>query len=154
MERPPLFLALTAGEPAGIGVDLCLQLAQEVNATPFVVLCDKSLLQQRAKQLGLTVQVHDYQPEQIAPLPAGHIRLLHVPLPVPAEPGVLNPANSPYVLALLTRATQGCLSGEFSAMVTAPVHKGVINDASISTTSPSRPCRRNRSNRRNMQKEQ
>ena len=134
MDRLSPFLAVTAGEPAGIGADLCLQLARQAHAVSFVVLCDKQLLQQRAAQLGLTVQLHDYDAQNIAPLPVGHLRVLHMPLVQPAEAGRLNPANSPYVLALLSRAVQGCQSGEFSAMVTAPVHKGVINDAGIPFT--------------------
>jgi 4-hydroxythreonine-4-phosphate dehydrogenase len=127
-------LAVTAGEPAGIGADLCLQLALRADIDPFVVLCDKQLLQQRARQLGLTVELHDYDPANSTVFPAGHLRVLHIPLAQQAVAGQLNPVNSHYVLALLKRAVQGCLSGEFSAMVTAPVHKGVINDAGIPFT--------------------
>lgn len=134
MDRLSPFLAVTAGEPAGIGADLCLQLARQAHAVSFVVLCDKQLLQQRAAQLGLAVQLHDYDAQNVAPLPVGHLRVLHMPLVQHAVAGRLNPANSPYVLALLSRAVQGCQSGEFSAMVTAPVHKGVINDAGIPFT--------------------
>jgi len=127
-------LAVTAGEPAGIGADLCLQLAQLAHAIPFVVLCDKQLLQQRAWQLNLPVQLVDYDAENSAICPAGQLRVLHIPLAQQAVAGVLNPANSPYVLALLQRAVAGCQSGEFGAMVTAPVHKGVINEAGIPFT--------------------
>jgi len=127
-------LAVTAGEPAGIGADLCLQLALRADIDPFVVLCDRQLLQQRARQLGLTVELHDYDPKNIIQYPAGHLRVLHIPLAQPAVAGQLNPANSQYVLALLERAVQACQSGEFSAIVTAPVHKGVINDAGIPFT--------------------
>jgi 4-hydroxythreonine-4-phosphate dehydrogenase len=125
------FLAVTAGEPAGIGPDLCLQLAQTFSSAPFVVLCDKSLLQQRAAQLGLSVELQDYQAQNLEPLPAGKLRVLHVPLVQSVVAGHLNSANSTYVLSLLRRAVSGCQSGEFGAMVTAPVHKGVINDAGI-----------------------
>ncbi|HEY6093410.1 MAG TPA: 4-hydroxythreonine-4-phosphate dehydrogenase PdxA [Gallionellaceae bacterium] len=127
-------LAITSGEPAGIGPDLCVQLAVQPLAAPFVVLADRRLLQQRAQQLGIAVQLHDYSPQQSQPLPAGHLRVLDMPLAQPAVAGQLNPANSQYVLNLLSRALQGCQSGEFSAMVTAPVHKGVINDAGIPFT--------------------
>ena len=127
-------LAVTAGEPAGIGADLCLQLAQQTHAVPFVVLCDKSLLQQRAKELGLSVQLHDYTTQDSGTLPSGHLRVLHIPLAQAVVTGQLNSVNSPYVLDLLRRAVQGCQTGEFSAMVTAPVHKGVINDAGIAFT--------------------
>ncbi len=125
-------LAVAAGEPAGIGPDLCLQLAQQGQA--LVVLADKNLLQQRAALLGLNVQWHDYDPQHISPLPSGHLCVLHVPTAQPVQVGQLNPANSPYVLNLLTRAMQGCQSGEFTGMVTLPVHKGVINDAGIPFT--------------------
>ncbi len=124
-------LAITAGEPAGIGADLCLQLAQQALPYPFVVLADKQLLQQRAALLGLAVQLHDYDAKHNTVLPAGHLRVLNIPVAEPVEAGQLNADNSPYVLALLNRAVEGCQSGEFSAMVTAPVHKGVINDAKI-----------------------
>lgn len=125
-------LAVTAGEPAGIGPDLCLQLAQHEQA--LVVLADKNLLQQRADLLGLNVQWHDYDPQQISPLPAGHLCVLHVPTAQSVQAGQLNPANSPHVLNLLIRAMQGCQSGEFAGMVTLPVHKGIINDAGIPFT--------------------
>ena len=125
-------LAVTAGEPAGIGPDLCLQLARQEQA--LVVLADKDMLQQRAALLGLNVQLHDYDPQHRSPLPPGHLRVLHVPVAQSVRVGQLNPANSPYVLNLLTRAVQGCQSGEFAGMVTLPVHKGVINDAGIPFT--------------------
>jgi len=127
-------LAITSGEPAGIGPDLCLQLAQAAHAQTLVVLADKALLQQRAAQLGLKVQLHDYDAQHTAALPAGQLRVLHVPLVQAVQAGSLNPANSSYVLELLSRALQGCQSGEFGGMVTAPIHKGVINDAGIAFT--------------------
>ena len=133
MQAVPV-LAITSGEPAGIGPDLCLQIAQEVPGNHLVVLADKSLLEQRAAQLGLNVQLHDYTAQQIHPLPPGHLRVLHIPLNQPVQAGILNPANSPYVLNLLSRAMQGCQSGEFDGLVTAPVHKGIINDAGIPFT--------------------
>ena len=129
-------LALTTGEPAGIGVDKCLQLAQQ--GCQHTILADKTLLQQRAAHLGLNIEFHDYTPPTAAlalsPLPAGHLRVLHLPTALPVQTGKLNSSNSSYVLALLRRAVQGCLSGEFSGMVTAPVHKGIINDAGIPFT--------------------
>ena len=127
-------LAITSGEPAGIGPDLCLQIAQQEHANKLVVLADKSLLEQRAAQLGLNIQLHEYTGEQLQPLPAGHLCVLHIPLNQPVEAGRLNPANSIYVLNLLSRAMQGCQSGEFGGLVTAPVHKGIINDAGIHFT--------------------
>jgi len=127
MEQP---LAITAGEPAGIGPDLCLQLSQ--HKLPLVVIADKGLLQQRAAQLGIGVALHDYTASR--PLQSGKLNVLHVPLAHTAHSGRLDPANSPYILETLRRAVQGCLSGEFSGLVTAPVHKGIINDAGIPFT--------------------
>lgn len=123
-------LAITSGEPAGIGPDLCLQLAKHEQS--LVVIGDKTLLQQRALQLGIDVLLHDYS--IATPYESGKLSVLHVPLVHPAQAGKLDPANSPYVLDILRRAVQGCVSGEFSGMVTAPVHKGVINDAGIPFT--------------------
>jgi 4-hydroxythreonine-4-phosphate dehydrogenase len=127
MQRP---LAITAGEPGGIGPDLCLQLAN--HEQPLVVIADKTLLQQRAAQLCIGAQLHDYTTDK--PHTYGKLSVLHVPLAHPALPGKLDTANAAYVLETLRRAVQGCLSGEFSGIVTAPVHKGVINDAGIPFT--------------------
>ena len=127
MQRP---LAITAGEPAGIGPDLCLQLAR--HAQPLVVIADKALLQQRAAKLGIDLLLCDYAAAM--PHQPGKLSVLHVPLVHPSLPGKLDPANSAYVLETLSRAVQGCMSGEFSGMVTAPVHKGVINDAGFAFT--------------------
>jgi 4-hydroxythreonine-4-phosphate dehydrogenase len=129
MTPPVLPLAVTSGEPAGIGPDLCLQLAEQPPASMCVVLADKTLLLQRAAMLGLAVTLHDYDPRHSAPLPPGHLCVLHVPLVQKVEAGKLNPANSPYVLDILRRAVAGCAEGEFGGMVTAPVHKGAISDA-------------------------
>jgi 4-hydroxythreonine-4-phosphate dehydrogenase len=134
MAHPFPVLAVTSGEPAGIGPDLCLQLAQQTPEQALVVLADETLLQQRAALLGLDVRLHDYDPQQTSPLPAGHLHILHIPLAQPVQTGQLNPANSRYVLDLLRRAAQGCQAGEFGGMVTAPVHKGIINDAGIAFT--------------------
>jgi 4-hydroxythreonine-4-phosphate dehydrogenase len=112
-------VALTAGEPAGIGPDLCVQLAQRPPDADITVIADRRLIEQRAQLLGL---------------PLGNLNIHHIPLAAPCKPGKLNPANSRYVLETLTYATQGCLNGEFDAIVTAPVHKGVINDAGVPFT--------------------
>ncbi|MBI5938761.1 MAG: 4-hydroxythreonine-4-phosphate dehydrogenase PdxA [Betaproteobacteria bacterium] len=123
-------LVLTAGEPAGIGPDLCARLAQEPPAgIPIVLLADRALIEARAAQLGLACALPDHAPGSAAP-----ISLLSLPLAEPAQAGRLDPANTAYVLASLRRATEGCLSGEFSGLVTGPVHKGVINDAGIAFT--------------------
>ncbi|MDD5057036.1 MAG: 4-hydroxythreonine-4-phosphate dehydrogenase PdxA [Sideroxydans sp.] len=126
-------LVITSGEAAGIGPDLCLQLAQHQFEQPLVVLADKTVLQQRAAQLGLQVNLRDYTTGCEA-ASTGDLHVVHIPAQTAVEAGRLNPANSHYVLNMLTRAAQGCQSGEFAGMVTAPVHKGVINDAGIPFT--------------------
>lgn len=123
-------LAITAGEPSGIGPDLCLQLAG--HAHPLVVIADKSVLQQRAAQLGIDVSLHDYS--QTTPQVTGKLSVLHVPAAQPVSASKLDTQNAAYVLKTLDRALQGCASGEFAGMVTAPVHKGIINDAGIPFT--------------------
>ncbi|MEO8331888.1 MAG: 4-hydroxythreonine-4-phosphate dehydrogenase PdxA [Gallionella sp.] len=127
-------MAITSGEPAGIGPDLCVQLAGALPDIPLVVIADKSLMLQRAAQLGIDLRLRDYVPGQKLPAQNGSLSVLQVPLVVPCHPGELNAANSKYVLATLQRAVQGCLAGEFAGMVTAPVHKGIINDAGIPFT--------------------
>jgi 4-hydroxythreonine-4-phosphate dehydrogenase len=126
-------IALTLGEPAGIGVDLCIQLAQLDLPCQLVAIGSPELLMERAKQLGYPLQLYDFNAD--FPLTAqadGQLTVLPVALAEPAQCGQLNVANSAYVLETLRIATQGCLDGTFSAMVTAPVHKGIINDAGFS----------------------
>jgi 4-hydroxythreonine-4-phosphate dehydrogenase len=127
-------IAITSGEPAGIGPDICLALAQAPVSSvhPLVVLGDRDLLAQRAAQLQMSVPLREYRPG-VLPQP-GSLDVLHVPLKSPCQAGRLDPANAAYVLALIDRAMDTCLAGEFAAMVTAPVHKGVINDAGIAFT--------------------
>jgi len=127
-------LVITAGEPAGIGPDLCVQLAATPPDIPLVIIADKNLLLQRASQLGAALQVQDYTVGKQNTGRPNTLTVIHVPLAAPCLAGVLNAANSEYVLATLRRAVQGCQAGEFSGMVTAPVHKGVINDAGIPFT--------------------
>ena len=122
-------IAVTSGEPAGIGPDLCLALAASQMPCRPVILADRNLLAARAAELGLALRLRAFDPGQ-APAP-GELELLHLPLAVPAIAGRLDPANSGYVLALIDRAVAGCADGSFDAMVTAPVHKGVINDAGV-----------------------
>ncbi len=128
---PPI-IAVTSGEPAGIGPDLCLALARERLPGRAVILADRELLAARAAQLGLASRLRAFDPA-LAPA-AGETEVLHLPLLAPVAAGRIDPANSPYVLALLDRAVAGCLDGSFAAMVTAPVHKGIINDAGIPFT--------------------
>jgi 4-hydroxythreonine-4-phosphate dehydrogenase len=119
-------LALTCGEPAGIGPDICVMIAAGLQAAPaaFDIVCigDRAQLEARATQLGLS-----------APESAG-FRILHHPLPAASLPGTLDPRNARWVLQLLDLALQGCERKQFDAMVTAPVQKSVINDAGIAFT--------------------
>lgn len=130
MSQP--LIAVTSGEPAGIGPELCLKLADWSGAGHPVVLGDRDLLAARAAALGWSITLRDYMPGQSAA--AGHLDVLHLPLAKPAQAGLLDPANGPYVLSLLDRALLGCQRGEFAAIATAPVHKGVINQAGIAFT--------------------
>jgi 4-hydroxythreonine-4-phosphate dehydrogenase len=125
-------IAVTSGEPAGIGPDICLALAAQRPPCRTVVLGDRALLAARAESLGLALRLRAYDARR-APA-AGEIEVLHLPLAAPVTAGRLDPANSAYVLAMLDRAVAGCGDGSFAAMVTAPVHKGVINDAGVPFT--------------------
>ncbi|RLK51550.1 4-hydroxythreonine-4-phosphate dehydrogenase [Alkalispirillum mobile] len=122
-------LALTAGEPAGIGPDLCLKIAAEPLDAAVVVLGDPQLLRERAEQLGLSVAVQPVTAVPTGRHQPGTLPVLPVPLAGSRAPGQLDTANAAHVLALLEGAARGCLQGEFDAVVTAPVHKGVINEA-------------------------
>lgn len=122
-------LAITSGEPAGIGPDICLTLAQQTLPCRCVVLADKQLLTERARQLGYNIPLADYHPNH--PPTPGTLEVLHIPLAAPCHTGRLNSANARYVLSLLDRAYSGICQGEFAGMVTAPLHKGIINDAGI-----------------------
>jgi 4-hydroxythreonine-4-phosphate dehydrogenase len=128
-------IALTSGEPAGVGPELCLALALQELPCELVCLGDRELLAGRARQLNLRVALHAYEGAgATAAHAAGTLRLAHLPLAAPSLPGRLDPANACYVLALLDRAIDGALAGEFNAIVTAPVNKRVINDAGIGFT--------------------
>lgn len=123
-------LLVSSGEPAGIGPDICLALAKY--GLPIVILGDKNMLADRARLLNLNVKLLDYAPE-ITSCP-GSLLVCSIPCAVPVLPGQLNPDNSPYVLNLLKYAIEECQKGNFSGLVTAPVHKAVINQAGIAFT--------------------
>ena len=128
-------IAVTSGEPAGIGPELCLSLLDYPRndaSVHLVILADRQLMADRAKTLGFKGSLRDWVPG-LSPQ-AGSLDILHIPLPAASTAGELDPANSSYVLGMLDRAIDGCQSGEFSALVTAPVHKGVINDAGVHFT--------------------
>lgn len=124
-------LILSSGEPAGIGPDLCLQLSNNY-PVEIVIIGNRELFQQRANELDIEFNLPDYQAEQ-APR-VGHCCVLDIPLKHTCITGKLDSHNAHYVLTMLERATQGCLDNEFSAIVTAPIHKGNINDAGIPFT--------------------
>ena len=127
-------IAVTTGEPAGIGPELCLALSARRLDCELVCVGDPSLLAERARLTRQAVELRPYAAH------AGGARQRHQPgrllvepeaLRTPSTPGRLDQRNSPYVLALLDRAIDGALAGEFDAIVTAPVHKGIINDAGV-----------------------
>ena len=130
MTKLPI-LAVTPGEPAGIGPDLCVRLAQTPPQSHEVLIGDPQVLAQRASQLGLNLQLDGWTGH-----PGREPRRFILPMPVarPVEPGRLDTANAAYVLRTLETAVDGCLRGEFDALVTGPIHKGVINDAGFPFT--------------------
>jgi 4-hydroxythreonine-4-phosphate dehydrogenase len=129
--KHPVTLALTAGEPAGIGPELCLQLALIERQPGIVVVACKHMLQARAQLLGLDVELDDWKPGSRAATQPGRLSVLHVDGLASTVAGRLDPANSAYVVETLRIAARGCLDGTFDGMVTAPIHKGVINNAGI-----------------------
>ena len=123
MTVPPL--VLTTGEPAGIGPELTVQLLQQPLPAPLVIAGDPDLLLERATLLNLPLALKD----DILVAPGGEAELLPVALGASSVPGSLDTANAPYVIEMLTAATDGCLSGTFSGLVTAPVQKSTLIEA-------------------------
>lgn len=121
-------IAYTLGEPAGIGPDIIIQLAQQHWVDDVVCIGDADLLKARASRLGLKLSV---QEPDTGPLAAGSLRVWHQPLVQPGVCGTPSPENVSAVLKSLDSAIDGCLDGRFSAVVTGPLHKGIINDAGI-----------------------
>jgi 4-hydroxythreonine-4-phosphate dehydrogenase len=128
----PLPIAITIGEPAGIGPDLCVRLAARNSLVRMLAVGDIDLLRARAHRLGAGVRFVPYA--HGGKLTPDAFEVVHVPLAVPAAAGRLEPANARAVMRTLDLAIQGCVSGEFAAMVTAPVQKSVINAAGIAFT--------------------
>lgn len=125
-------VVITSGEPAGIGPDVTVQLAQHSWPVELVVCADPAVLLNRAAALGLPLTLRQYQPDTTAePQAAGTLTVLPVATAQPVKAGELSVSNSHYVLETLATACDGCLNGEFAALITGPVHKGVINDAGI-----------------------
>jgi 4-hydroxythreonine-4-phosphate dehydrogenase len=128
-------IVITPGEPAGIGPELVVQLAQRDWPMELVICADPQLLADRALTLGLPLTLLPYDANLPAqPQQARTLTVLPVALHAQVVPGQLSVANGSYVVDTLARACDGCLSGEFAALVTGPVHKGVINDAGVPFT--------------------
>jgi 4-hydroxythreonine-4-phosphate dehydrogenase len=125
-------LLLSSGEPAGIGPDICLALA--AYELPIVVLADKEMLRQRADFLQLSIDLLDYKPHLPFQTKANSLTVYHLPCAAPVKAGQLNSKNSIYVLNMLSKAVECCLSGEFSGLITAPIHKAIINTIGVSFT--------------------
>jgi 4-hydroxythreonine-4-phosphate dehydrogenase len=125
-------LALTAGEPAGIGPDLCIALSQQALPCRLSVLGDVEVLHARASQLGIAVDFLDT--DAIPEHRPGSLHVRHIPVAAAVTAGMLDARNSAHVLALLDAALAGCMNGAYHAVVTAPVHKGIINDSGFAFT--------------------
>ncbi|MCO8103536.1 4-hydroxythreonine-4-phosphate dehydrogenase PdxA [Acinetobacter indicus] len=123
-------LYVTSGEPAGIGPDICLHLADRVDERPVVVLADLAMLAQRAQVLNMPVELIEYS-GQTASSEKGQLYVEHVPLQQAVVMGELNPQNATYVLEQLRRSADYAMSGKSVGVATAPVQKSVINDAGI-----------------------
>lgn len=121
-------IVLTLGEPAGVGPDIAVRLAHQDLPCRLAVIGDPELLSGRAEQLGLALNLHDWREQPNAP---GELSLVPEKMPQPAAAGVLDQNNVPHVLKCLDRAVDGCTRGDFDAMVTGPVHKGIINAAGV-----------------------
>ena len=124
-------LALTPGEPAGIGPDLTVLLAERARDYELVVVGDAEAMEARARRLGLALDTVPFDAARPAERAPHRLSVLHVAAARPPQPGRLDAANAPYVLETLRQAAAGCLDGRFDALVTGPVHKGVINEAGI-----------------------
>lgn len=123
-------IALTAGEPAGIGPDLCIQIAQHKQQAQLIAIADPELLRQRAEQLKLPLELIEVDLSHAAQIAkVGQLYYLPVSLTETVVAGQLSAANGSYVIETLQTALEGCLDNRFSAVVTAPVHKGILNDA-------------------------
>lgn len=125
-------IALTPGEPAGIGPDICIRIAQQAHNFEIIAVGDPELLLSRAEQLQLPLTLNKWDANFPQPQAAGSLSILPVKLAAPVTTGILDSQNSRYVLDTLRIATENCLQGRFDALVTAPVHKGIINDAGVS----------------------
>lgn len=123
-------LLVSSGEPAGIGPDLCLELAGY--DFPLVILGDQAVLESRAKELNKKIQFLSYDSTLCMQHKSGQLILAPINCPSPVQTGCLNASNAAYVIEMLRFSAEACERGEFSALITAPVHKAIINEAGIS----------------------
>ena len=132
MNKTPPVVVVSSGEPAGIGPDISLALASRPFAARLAVLGDLALLESRARTLGQSVELMPCaDPATIEPHRAGRLQILPLALAAPASAGTLDTRNAAYVLAMLRRATELCVSGASQALVTAPVQKSVITQSGV-----------------------
>ncbi|GLQ47234.1 4-hydroxythreonine-4-phosphate dehydrogenase [Dyella lipolytica] len=125
-------LALTAGEPAGVGPELLVRLAATSLAANFVAITDRALLERAAIRCGVEINLIDDDGGDVEERSPGTLRIRHIPLAANEVPGRPDPRNAQHVLATLAEAADGCISGRYGALITAPLQKSSINDAGIS----------------------
>jgi 4-hydroxythreonine-4-phosphate dehydrogenase len=124
-------LAITAGEPAGVGPELLVRLAASTIPADLIAITDSALLQRAAARCGTSIDLYEDDGSARTQRPAGSLRVRHVPLGVEEHPGQPDPRNARHVLATLAEAADGCLAGRYAAVVTAPLQKATINDAGV-----------------------
>lgn len=122
-------LAVTAGEPAGVGPELLIRLAATPLAANFVAITDRGLLERAARRCGATIELIDDDGMAAPAHRPGSLRIRHIPLAAEEQPGRPDPRNARHVLTTLAEAADGCMSGRYEAVVTAPLQKSSINDA-------------------------
>ncbi len=130
----PVRIVITSGEPAGIGPDLCAMIAQKEFDADIVAIGDPDVIQARADQRNLPLVIKTFDPASEEKYQIGSLKVLPLPVLNKVIPGELDQANAQYVISTLDTACYGCVNGLFDAMVTAPLHKGVINDSGLSFT--------------------
>jgi len=130
--RTPKRIAVTPGEPAGIGPDLIIKLAQQAWSAQLVVFADGGMLEERAKALGLPLTLIPYDANNSQVQPAGSLYIKQIDKATSVVPGKLDSENGLYVVETLRQACQANIDGDFDAVVTGPVHKGIINEAGVS----------------------
>ena len=124
-------LALTAGEPAGVGPELLVRLAATSLAANYVAITDRALLERAAARCDVPLRLIDDNGQDVENRSPGTLLVRHIPLDVNETPGRPDPRNAQHVLATLHEAADGCMSGRYAAVVTAPLQKSSINDAGI-----------------------